>query len=333
MKRLALITLLVASISGTALAQLPKIPRPNREKATGDLKGVKKAALDYSSPYPPSPVFESLLNRLKVRPNGDLIFDGFLRFAFLPLHEEGKSEKVSYGNHPSQHSLTMKIRKSTGEVLENDYHFKAYPESGSEVFWTTQHTPLAKVNGEGDYTIEFYIDDKLFYKYPFKVKKEASSDPYSPQATYYSEGAWNDYGFFTLEGTDRSVSWNLFLNKSHTVGDDNAVKVKVQILKAGKVIAENDENLDLTRVANYSWVPRKYVLAKPGRLPFSIKDMSDGQYEAIVTINGKKQIHPFAVKGGEFQPSGRQDRSTDPTRLIEGGGTSWFYIRKNPLYD
>ncbi len=332
MKKIALIVLVVASISETALAQFPKIPRPNREKATSDVKEMKKAELDYSSPYPPAPVFESLLNRLKVKPNGDLLFDGYLRFAFLPLYEKGKSEKVSYGNHPSQHKLTMKIRKSTGDVEGDTYFLKAYPESGSEVFWST-HIPLAKVNGEGDYTIEFYIDDKLFYKYPFKVKKEASSDPYNPQATYYSEGAWNDYGFFTLEGTDKLVRWNLFLNKSHTVGDDDAVRVKVQILKAGKVIAENDENLDLTRVANYSWVPRKYVLTKPGRLPFSIKDMADGQYEVEVTINKKKQIHPFAVKAGEFQLMGRQDRSTDATRLIEGGGTSWFYIRKNPLYD
>lgn len=333
MKRLILLALLSATISGTALAQFPKIPRPNKEKVADETKGMKKAPLDYSSPYPPAPVFESLLNRLDVKPNGNLSFNGFLRFAFLPLHEEGRSEKVTYGSHPSQHSLTMKLRKSTGEVIDNNYYFTAYQESGSEVFWVTQRTPLANVSGEGDYTLEFYIDDKLFYKYPFKVKKEAGSDPYNPQPTYYSEGAWNDYGFFTLEGTDKLVRWNLFLNKSHTVGDDNAVRVKVQILKGGKVIAENDENLDLTRVANYSWVPRKYVLSKPGRLPFSIKDMADGQYEAVVTINGKKQIHPFAVKGGEFQLMGRQDRSTEATQLIEGGGTSWFYIRKNPLFE
>lgn len=293
---------------------------------------VGKPALAYDKPFPPTLLYQSLLDSLKVRENGDFIFNSHFKAVFLPDKEQGSGKEVFYGSHPSQHLLTGVLKKASGQKV-GEMQFSGLPETKGGVFWVLKpvNVPFLKLQGEGDYVMEFAADGKVFYQFPFAVKKLAGNDPYKPGDLFYSDGAWNDYGYLTFEGDEKLVRWNMWLFDTGVKEGDDWKTVKVEVVKGGKVIALNDEKLDKTRVVKRNWLQRKYVVATSQRTPFSLKQLAvtDGAGELRVTVNGVLSVYPFTVKGGQVLPTGRAVREgTDPLRVIDGGGEAVFLLKK-----
>lgn len=293
---------------------------------------VGKPALAYDKPFPPSLLYQSLLDSLKVRENGDFIFNGYLKAVFLPDKEQGTGKEVYYGSHPSQHLLTGVLKKTSGQKV-GEMQFSGLPETKGGVFWVMKsvNVPFLKLQGEGDYVMEFAVDGKVFYQFPFVAKKAPNSDPYKPGDLFYSDGAWNDYGYLTFEGEEKLMRWNMWLFDAGIREGEDWKTVKVEVVKGGKVIAFNDEKLDKTRVVKRNWLQRKYVITTPQRGTFSLKQLAatDGSGELRVTVNGVLAVYPFTVKGGQVLPTGRAVREgTDPSHFIESGGQGVFLLKK-----
>jgi hypothetical protein len=195
--------------------------------------------------------------------------------------------------------------------------------------------------GVGNYLLEFAVEDKPFYRFPFSVVETKNDDPYQPAGSrYFIEGAWNEYGniFYQRNDPESSLKFTTWLQdkSGHTSKEIMPANIKLISVRNGKVLGDAAESLR----REPRWLQADFLLHPAGGDKNSYMKAADllredGGYSFRLTIDGKLYgEYPFTVKGGKIQLQGKQVReNTDPMvyivdHLYGGRYTSWWIRRE-----
>jgi hypothetical protein len=260
----------------------------------------------------------------------------------LPTPAKPSGSNVPY-DPDSGGKLTMTVKTASGKPL-NTYVW--YAENFSGLWELSRYKVVGgyeaiKPLGTGDFVLEFAIEEKPFYRFPFSVTSAKIEDPYQPAGTrYFIEGPWNEYGnlFYQRNDPQSSLRFSTWVQEKTGKDAKRSVPYKVELsrVKDGKILAEDVATLRLEprwRQADLSLRPtngEQNTYFKAGELL-----REDGLYRVRLTIDGQLYgDYPFEVKGGRIQFQGKQIREkTDPmTYLVDylygGRYTSWWIKRQ-----
>ena len=252
----------------------------------------------------------------------------------------------STSNYPydpdSGGKLKSLVKTADGKVL-NTYVW--YAESVGALWEMSRYKVLGgyeavKPLTAGSYVLEFAIDDKPFYKFPFSVVAMKSEDPYQAAGTrYFIEGAWNDYGNIYYQRNDPAsiLTFTTWLRNKVGSQAQTSLPYDIKLISArdSRVLAEHSGTLRLEP----RWLKAALNFQSAGERKgyFKAGDLlrEDGRYSVRLTINNKLHgEYPFVVKGGRIELQGKQIREkTDPMSYIvdylSGGRyTSWWIVRQ-----
>ena len=256
-------------------------------------------------------------------------------------------DKQSNSNYPYDPDgggkLATVVKSADGKVL-NTYVW--YAESIGGLWELSRYKVLGgyesvKPLAGGNYSLEFTLEDKPFYRFPFSVVVAKNEDPYAAAGNrYFIEGAWNEYGNIYYQRNDPQSSLTFTTWVQDKVGHQNqsSVPYELKLVSArdGRVVGVDNGTLRLQPrwlKADLYFKPSggdKNAYLKAGDLL-----REDGRYTVQLTINNKLYgTYPFVVKGGRIELQGRQIREkTDPMNYIvdylSGGRyTSWWIKRE-----
>ncbi|HEX6649570.1 MAG TPA: hypothetical protein VF075_08520 [Pyrinomonadaceae bacterium] len=255
--------------------------------------------------------------------------------------------RQSTSNYPydpdSGGKLSTLVKTADGKVL-NTYVWYAESIGG---LW--ELSPYKVVGGyeavkplaAGSYLLEFAIDDKPFYRFPFSIAVGKSDDPYESAGNrYFIEGAWNEYGNIYYQRNDPQSVLTFTTWVQDKAGHRNKTGVPYELKlvsgRDGRVVAADTGSLRLEP----RWLKAQLNFHPAGgdaNAYFRAGDLlrEDGRYSIRLTIDNKPYgEYPFVVKSGRIELQGRQIReSTDPMIYIvdylSGGRyTSWWIKRQ-----
>jgi hypothetical protein len=194
--------------------------------------------------------------------------------------------------------------------------------------------------GAGSYSLEFQIEGKPFYRFPFSVAALPSDDPYQPPGTrYFIDGPWSAYGnlFYQRNDPQSSLRFTTWVEDraGHPQEKSSPYIVELTSTRDGRVIARNQGELR----ANQQWRQLDVYFQLPGdNANTSMKAATllaeDGGYRVSLRVNGQlRGIYSFTVSGGKIQLQGRQLERTAPidriTDYLYGGRyRSWWLPRE-----
>jgi len=300
----------------------------------------------------PAITFNSLLYGTSIGTSGNTRFENYTA-TFVP------NKKASGG--------TIDAIRDQGDYLRvkvyKDGQYKTYFEySGTQTFdegkkvkfngptsryqrageWVGDTDIDAKVMGVGNYRLDFFAGDKMFYSFDFEIYKLSNPDTYSSiSEMYLTRGPWNNYAYMNYADTGNLI-FGFYLNHEEFQPDPannrkttKTVKWDVKLLKDGKPYAvqygtgRNSAQVKQAEWSDYSCAFK--LVDKPGEVKSA--SLPDGSYKAVLTIDGEKapRNYSFAVKGNRIVQSDEQDRAkqTDPTRLVEGWNDFfWLKLQK-----
>jgi hypothetical protein len=235
------------------------------------------------------------------------------------------------------------VKSADGKVL-NTYVW--YAESIGGLWEMSRYKVVGgyesvKPLGAGNYSLEFTLEDKPFYRFPFSVVVIKSDDPYAAAGNrYFIEGAWNEYGNIYYQRNDPQsiLTFTAWVQDKAGHQNKNSVSYDVKLVSArdGRVLAGFDGTLRLEP----RWLKADLHFRPNGgdqNAYFKAGDLlrEDGRYSVRLTIDNKPYgTYPFVVKGGRIELQGKQIREkTDPMDYIvdylSGGRyTSWWIKRE-----
>ena len=255
--------------------------------------------------------------------------------------------KQSTSNYPYDPDgggkLSTVVKTTDGQTL-NTYIW--YAESIGGLWELSRYKVLGgyeamKPLAAGNYLLEFAIEDKPFYRFPFSVTVIKSDDPYAPEGNrYFIEGAWNEYGNIYYQRNDPQSSLTFTTWVQDKVGHQNksSVPYDVKLVSArdGRVLAADAGTLRLEP----RWLKADLNFKPSGgdsNAYFKAGDLlrEDGRYSVRLTINNKLYgTYPFVVKGGRIELQGKQVRENTDSMVyivdyLSGGRyTSWWIKRE-----
>ena len=291
----------------------------------------------------PGVSFWKLLDEVRIGYTDGRLGLGRLYAVCLPTPAKQSSSNYPY-DPDGGGKLSTIVKTADGKVL-NTYVW--YAESIGGLWELSRYKVLGgyeavKPLAAGSYVLEFAIDDKPFYKFPFSVVSIKSDDPYQAEGNrYFIEGAWNEYGNIFYQRNDPQSILTFTTWVQDKVGHQNKTSVPydVKIVNArdGRVLAAHDGTFRLEP----RWLKADLHFRPSGgdqNAYFKAGDLlrEDGRYSVRLTINNKLYgEYPFVVKGGRIELQGRQVReNTDPMIYIvdylSGGRyTSWWIKRES----
>ncbi len=238
--------------------------------------------------------------------------------------------------------LASVVKRADGQVL-NTYIWYGEKIAG---LWELSHYKV--LGGEaavrpltsGDYVIEFQLEGKPFYRFPFSIETKPADDPYQPKGTrYFIDGPWNDYGNVFYQRNDPKSSLRFTIWVRETAGHESKraapYEAKIVRMKDNRVLATDAGTLRLAP----QWQQADLFFKTMGgdqNSYFKAEEVlkKDGLYRVSVSIDGKSYgTYSLTVKGGKIQLQGRQIREgTDPQLflldyLYGGRYTSWWIKR------
>ena len=193
----------------------------------------------------------------------------------------------------------------------------------------------------GKYTLEFQLEGKPFYRFPFSVTTMPSDDPYQSSGTrYFLEGAWNEYGNLFYQRNDPESPFRFTTWLQDKRGDDQQRSVPYEIVivrkRDGKTVAQDTATLRLVsrwQKADLLFHPAggdKNSYLKAGDIL-----REDGTYSVHLSLEGTRYgTYQFIVRGGRIELQGRQVRAqTNPMDVMvesisAGRYTSWWITRE-----
>lgn len=326
----------------------------------------KPLAFDASSPT--NVVFSDLLQYrgLTIESKSGELRLGELRLAFLPESEEGGA-KAEYGILENQHRITATLTKGGAQVGKFIFNFDSREGAFSTVRASSSDGYLESFTftESADCILDFFVDAKKIFSFPFRVEKKASSDAYAKDgARYFLTGAWSEYGYIQVSSNPKMpIKWFFFLCNQNLSGNESIdVFADVELFKDGKLYGswnqqagvKGNEDKPNWLGANRIWravgdgdgMPL-YTLNKDGGEIMLPSHLKDGKYELRITYYDKQKIRdkpkviagqfqskpgadvfPFEVKGGKVVQQGRQVSAPAPELVIQGGRFDSFIVRK-----
>jgi len=260
------------------------------------------------------------------------------------LPAPAKQSASNYPYDPDGGGKLSTIVKTTDGQTLNTYIW--YAESIGGLWELSRYKVLGgyeavKPLAAGNYMLEFAIEDKPFYRFPFSVAVIKSDDPYAPEGNrYFIDGAWNEYGniYFQRNDPQSSLTFTTWVQDKAGHQNKSSVPFDVKLVSArdGRVLATDSGTLRLEP----RWLKADFYFKPSGGDPnayFKAGDLlrEDGRYSVRLTIDNKPYgTYPFVVKGGRIELQGKQVReNTDPLVYIvdylSGGRyTSWWIKRE-----
>ena len=292
--------------------------------------------------YPPCIMYSTLLNGVKVHP-----IQGTFRLDQLQPDIPGND--VSTYSPENGGTLTSTLKRSDGATVAE---IVWYAEKLKPPYWLLSSykirvpgggwnaEPQFKLTTAGDYIVEFLLDGKLFYRFPFSLEALVSDDPYNPQTVYRLNGAWNDYAYFLYAEADpsRPLMFKLWLRNDGSQKRKD-VKVTGTLKHGGKEIAKFGE-FPLDYSLSSDWIRYEITFGQFKNSQFNSKVwysslkaeelLTNGTYELTMELGDKPYgTWTFSAKGGQIERQGRQVRTTtDPLEFIEGGKDAFWVKRK-----
>lgn len=189
----------------------------------------------------------------------------------------------------------------------------------------------------GSYTLDFYVEGKHFYHFPFKVSKLSAADPFSGGDYYFLDGDWEKWAYMYYADADpeRGLQLKVWLrNKEAKNERDFTPKLKITDA-SGKLICTSRSGYTLTLQPQWTRYELDIVDPSEGAVPgkyWKAKDLlaKDGEYTLTLSLSDKVWgTWKIKVSGGKFAVSGRSLRgSADPLTFIEGGKDAFWYEKK-----
>lgn len=303
------------------------------------------AARAQNAPAPcvaPGVSFWSLLDSVGVGHADGRLNVGRLYAVCLPQPTRASASNYPYDPEGGGRLSTL-VKTADGRVL-NTYVW--YAESIGGLWEMSRYKVVGgheaiKPLAAGSYLLEFAVEDKPFYRFPFSVAEVKNEDPYQPAGTrYFVEGPWNEYGnvFYQRNDPQSSFKFTTWVQDKSGRPAQRSVPYEAKIVRArdGKVIGEDAATFRLEP----RWLKADLLFRPAGGDKNSYLKAADvlaedGRYNVRLTIDGKPYgQYPFTVKGGRIQLQGRQVREgTDPMLYIvdylSGGRyTSWWLRRE-----
>ena len=223
-----------------------------------------------------------------------------------------------------------------GKKVKFNWPKSRYQRNGEWVGWSES---FLNQWGAGNYRLDFYAGDKMFYSFDFELAKLTNNDPYaSMKEMWVTRGPWNNFAYVNHANTGNLV-FGFYLtheefmpNPSDAKKTTKPVKWSVKMLKDGKPYAQHYGNGPNTaQVKQAEWGEQMCafkLVDKPGEVKFA--SLTDGAYKIELTVEGeaKPRIYNFTVKDKKIVLIPEQDRTknTDPTRLIEGWN-DYFWLK------
>jgi hypothetical protein len=290
----------------------------------------------------PGVSFWKLLDEVRVGHLDGRLSIGRMYAVCLPA--PGKQSTSNYPYDPDGGGkLATVVKSADGKVL-NTYVW--YAESIGGLWELSRYKVLGGYEAvqplvAGNYLLEFTLEDKPFYRFPFSVAVIKSDDPYAPAGNrYFIEGPWNEYGNIYYQRNDPQSILTFTTWLQDKVGHQNKTSVPYELklvnARDGSVIGVSDGTFRLEPrwlKADLHFRPSggdKNAYLKAGDLL-----REDGRYSVRLTIDNKPYgTYPFVVKGGRIELQGKQVREkTDPMIYIvdylSGGRyTSWWIKRE-----
>src|SRR5256885_1976323 len=208
-----------------------------------------------SSSCSPSLSFGKLLNGVQISNRGYISLG---QFYLTCLPEPVRKSSSNYPYDPDDGGkLSTVLKRSDGKVLTT---YVWYAENISGLWVMDKYkvvggqSSIKQLEPE-DYVLEFAIEDKPFYRFPFSVSKIKNNDIYNPGDLYLLDGLWNDYGGLYYPKVDRYLQFLIWLrDKSATKKKETRYELKLIRVSDGKVIAE-DAGADSALLLTSSWTP------------------------------------------------------------------------------
>lgn len=286
--------------------------------------------------------FWNLLEQVRIGYTDGRLSIGRLYAVCLPSPSRQSTSNYPY-DPDGGGKLSTIVKTADGKVL-NTYVW--YAENISGLWELSRYKVVGgyeavKPLGAGNYLLEFAIEDKPFYRFPFLVVQTKSDDPYQPAGDrYFIEGAWNEYGNIFYQRNDPQSSLRFTTWIQDKVGHQNKTSVPYEVKlvssKDGRVLATDSGTLRLEP----RWLKADLNFRPSGGDPnayFKAGDLlrEDGSYTVRLTLNNKPYgEYPLVVKGGRIELQGKQIReNTDPMvyivdYLYGGRYTSWWIKRQ-----
>jgi hypothetical protein len=265
----------------------------------------------------------SLLNNISV--NGGLSV-GRLYATCLPMPV--KKSQTSYEYHPYDGGKFSSVLKSAdGQTINT---FVWYGEQITGLWELSRYEIVGGANSlkkltNGNYTLEFALEDKVFQTFPFSVSTVESKDPYNPKTVYLLDGMWQTYATLYAPKIDRFIQLNVWLRDPKNLGEFKPAPVQsgVRLIreKDKKVLAEGSEKIVLA----YHWQSYPLHFRKPNfeqtkdYSEFKLSEVTaiDGNYLIEFSLNGKPySAYKLSVKNGRLNDFDLVQMQKDKYKII-----------------
>lgn len=304
--------------------------------------------LDFSSSkLQPTITMKSLLYYygMQLKVDGTLLPQQF-NVGFLP-NVTTSGQKPNYGPFLKDHVyVTADVVNVKSQEIKNTFHYVGMNTNPFNLFTFNKnksqgYTPEVKLSA-GSYEMQFKVDDKLIYKFPFSVIEKVNSNPYAAMSkVYFIDGPWRNWAYIEVNSSGYPTFNFYALNDDPSIKNAARPSQLLDItwrtrlyyngkyIGTGRINVAGDDAMDKSSISTGVWTPQggqfyQYPRTK-SKTPLKLSDYKDGSYYVeleMVDVAGKKSVRkfPFTVKGGKFEPSNQADRSKhkDLLTIIEG---------------
>jgi len=245
--------------------------------------------------YPPAIEHESLMNMRFYEANGGFLVEG-LEVVFPPAGNE---------------AATFVITKPGGEVVASVplrlERLEGFPAFG--LFRPAAGNPgNVRLGQSGDFVMAVKIGNETITKFPFTLKEQTSSDPFSPGKKFVREGSWRDLAFVAVltDDAEARLQFNWWMSTRELPPGVTRPKVTVHVLANGKEIAASRGPVVPDTLDWYFYKQHElYVQPAQGKAHWlSMADLSklNGEIAFVVKANGQPiKTYKTQLAGGQLQ--------------------------------
>ena len=328
-KSFFLTVFLVLGLSAACLAQYTERDSDIYVPITGDL-----AEGSSTQTYRPGIMFSSLLDNVRVNAKGGSFRLGNkIQNVFVP---EGSTGKLVVSRAGGSVLFYWKWKLDTFR-MPPPYKLFAFKQPLNRDGSNMSYDKL-KLTEPGDYSLDFFMGGKHFFTFPLSVKTVEPENPFDGNTLYFTDGAWNDWGYLYIQNADpsKNLIWKIWMREASHARPDHKVMVTIVRDKDGKLICQSRPRT--TKRFLNEWVWHNFDMVNPpvktsGGAYFKAKDLLavDGGYTLTMKIDGEVYgVWKFKIINGKPNYTGKTVRGeADSKTFVEGGKDAFWYKRES----
>ncbi|MEM8556982.1 MAG: hypothetical protein AAGG50_03990 [Bacteroidota bacterium] len=295
------------------------------------------AATVHAQDLPPAVAYHELLERLDVDDeDGRLELPNFV----IAFTEDDRAQAVL--RNSAGDTVWSRAYQAQRDGTRTATRFTEAPSSGGiGGFFGRDKSDPPIFDASGDYVLTIEQGGEAVTRFPFRVARIESDDPYADTPPRYALlGPWQTHGFARFEGTDTgrepAFEWNYF---AQVLDPERAMvsydEVRWELRRDGRLLARTikSDQANESRALRTQQFQRVQTHATDGNAVIRRDDFTDGTYEVRRVVDADAynggpfaQTATFDFRDGRFVPVGAQVREgTDPTAFIEGLNRTFFY--------